>query len=160
MKYQVKKISLKLFGLACMMSVILFSSCSSDDDDPIIEPYHTGTEAITAFRGFFYNTEGVNAFKQDHFLTTEWAVPIDQPEKACILFNKISGMDVKLTDKYNYSYQSVDGKCSLRLEGNKTPVEAVYGTLYVNIPDCPEIHTVLLVTPEYFDNKNEWEVKW
>ncbi|GEM_PF-2307158 len=157
--FELKRVGVKLISLACMITVVLLSACSSDDDTAP-EPYKSGGEAVAAFRSYFYNTDGVNAFKRDNFLDTEWGVPIDQADKVCILFNRITGMDVKLTDKYNYSYQSTDGRCSLRIEGHNIPVNAVYATMYVNIPECPDIHTVKLVTPEYFDNVNEWPVKW
>lgn len=156
---ELKKTGMKLISYTCMIAMVLISGCSGEDD-PALEAYKSGEEAIATFRCYFYNAEGVNAFKQDDFLETEWGVPIDQAEKACILFHRITGMNVKLTEKYNYSYQSTDGKCALRIEGQKTPVNAVYATIYVNIPECPDIHTVLLVTPEYFDNTNEWPVKW
>lgn len=158
--FEFKKAGVRLIGLACMVTVVLFSGCSSDNDDPAPDPYKTGGEAIATFRSYFYNAEGVHAFKRDNFLETEWGVPLDDADKACLLFNNITGMDVKLTDKYNYTYRSEDGKCSIRMEGQKVPVDAVYGTMYVDIPACPEIHTVLLVTPGYFENANEWPVQW
>lgn len=156
MSYELKNAGMKLISFACMMLVVLFSACSSDDD-PEPDPYKSGEEAVAVFRSYFYRQDKINALKQDNFLETEWAIPIDKPEDACLIFNRITGMDTKLTDSYNYSYQSVDKKCSIRMEGKKVPENAIYGTMYINIPECPEIHKIILAKPEYFDNTNEWE---
>jgi len=153
---ELKKVGMKLISLACMITVVLFSACSSDDDT-VPEPYKSGTEAIATFRSFFYRQDKINALKQDNFLDTEWAIPIEKPEDACEIFNRITGMDVKLTDTYNYSYQSTDGKCTIRMEGKRIPENAIYGTIYINISECPEITKIILAKPDYFENTNEWE---
>ncbi|MDL2277332.1 hypothetical protein LJC57_01955 [Parabacteroides sp. OttesenSCG-928-G07] len=143
---------MKLISLACMMTVVLFSACSGDDDEP---DYKSGTEAIAAFRSFFYRNGEINALKHEDFLDTEWAIPIGKPENACVLFNRITGMDVELTDTYNYSYKSTDGKCAIRIEGRRVPENFIYGTMYINIPECPEITKIILAKPEYFENTKE-----
>jgi len=153
MNYELKNAGMKLISLACTVLVILFSACSSDDD-PSPEPYKTGEEAVAAFRKDFYIQGEVNALKLDNFLETEWAIPIDQASKACTLFTRFTGMDAALNDNYNYSYQSVDKKCSIRIEGKKTAENAVYATMYINIPECPEIHKVILAKPEFFESTN------
>lgn len=149
---KLRKAGTKLISLICIMSVALFSSCSGDDDTP--EPYKTGEEAVATFRENFYKGGKVNAIKLDNFLETEWAIPIDNPEKVATLFNRLTGMKVALTDSYNYSYQSVDKKCSIRVEGKKIAENAVYATMYINITECPEISKVILATPEYFKGTN------
>lgn len=70
---------------------------------------------------------------------------------------KFKKAGVKLTDTYNYSYKSTDGKCEIRLEGKRIPENAIYGTLYINIPECPEITKLILAHPDFFKNVNEWE---
>ncbi|MDH6313130.1 hypothetical protein M2137_001917 [Parabacteroides sp. PFB2-10] len=147
---------MRLISLACMITVVLFSACSSDDG-PDPDPYKSGPEAIAAFRSFFYRNGKINALKHKNFLDTEWAIPIGKPEDTCMIFNLITGMDVKLTDTYSYSYKSTDGKCTIRMEGKRIPENAIYGTMYINIPECPEITKIILAKPEFFENTNEWE---
>lgn len=153
MSVEIKKAGIRLIGLACAVLVVLFSSCSSDDDQKP-EPYKTGEEAVATFRKYFYNQGNVNAIKLDDFLETEWAIPIDQAGKACELFTRLTGMEAALSDKYSYSYQSADGKCAIRIEGKEIPEDAVYAVMYINIPECPDFSKVILAKPEYFEGTN------
>jgi len=151
MKTDFKNAVSLLMSLAWTVMILFFSSCSNDDDP---EPYHSGEEAITNFRYYFYEKGKVNALRLDNFLETEWGVPLDNAGLACEVFNKITGVEALLTDKYSYSYKSEDGKCSLRIEGRKSPEDAVYAILYIDIPDCPEFSKIIMGTPEYFKSAN------
>lgn len=154
---KMKEARARLISLACMITVVLFSGCSDDDKNEIPEPDNTNKEAIAAFRSYFYRGDTVYAFKQDNFLETEWAVPIEDADVPCTIFSRVTGLQVPLTDSYSYSYQPGDESFSIRIEGRKIPRDAIYCTMYVNIPDCPEIRSIIFSTPEYFDNENAYE---
>jgi len=156
MTTELKNTVLQLISITCTSLILLFSSCSSDKDP---EPYNSGEQATANFRYYFYENEKVNALKLDNFLETEWGIPLENADKACKAFRKITGMDASLTDTYSYSYRSTDGKCTLRIEGKKIPEDAVYAIMYIDIPDCPEFSKIIMATPDYFESTNDYTGK-
>lgn len=129
--------------------ISLFSSCRKDDIEKPQSRF-TDKEVLENFRAELYDTYGdVAANKMDDYVEGEWNLVADDSEKICEFFGSITGMDIPLVDVYDYTYKSKDGKFSIQLKGRKDPVDNVFAVLYVNIPECPEIKVIHLVTLQY-----------
>lgn len=80
----------------------------------------------------------------------EWVVCAEYSARPLEVFNDITGLDAQFTDRYDYTFRSSDGKCTMRIAGIDQPREdQVYAILYVEIAKCPEISKANFLTMEY-----------
>lgn len=137
-----------------LVSAVMLVSCSHEEE---IVPTGVSSEQVVArFKSYFYEENGqVRANKLPSFLEKEWAVATEKNYRPCEVFSDITGVEAPLAGKYDFTYRTSDGKCTLRLVGTDHPKEdAVYAILYVEIEDCPDIGKIYIVATEYFMNDN------
>lgn len=137
-----------------LVSAVMLASCSHEEE---IVPTGISSEQVVArFKSYFYEENGqVRANKLPSFSVKEWAVATEKNYRPCEVFSDITGVEAPLAGKYDFTYRTSDGKCTLRLVGTDYPKEdAVYAVLYVEIEDCPDIGKIYIVATEYFMNDN------
>lgn len=117
---------------------------------------NNSTQVIARFKSYFYERNGqVRANKLPGFSVKEWAVAAEKSNRPCEVFSDITGIEAPFSEKYDFTYRTEDGKCTLRLVGTGHPKEdAVFAILYAEIEGCPEIGKIYIVTTEYFMNDN------
>ena len=145
---------MKFMMYVFMMVTVLCSSCSKEEDSAG-DGKPTPEQVIARFKSYFYRNGEVNATKATGSIG-EWVVVATESARAREVFEDITGKEAPLTEKYSYQYESPDGSCKIQLVGSDHADEkAVYATFIVQIPDCPEIRKILIVTPDYFKGTND-----
>lgn len=141
-----------------LLATGFLTGCDKHEKPAMPEPPAevTGEQAIARFRNYFYEPDGqVRANKLPSFSVKEWAVCAEYSARPLEVFNDITGLDAQFTDRYDYTFRSSDGECTMRIVGVDQPREdQVYAVLYVEIAECPEIGKVNIVTKEYFKDDN------
>lgn len=147
-----------LFFKAAMLLLLaagFLTGCDKHEKPATPEPPAeiTGEQVIARFRHYFYEPDGqVRANKLPGFSAKEWAVCAEYSARPLEVFNDITGLDAQFTDRYDYTFRSSDGECTMRIVGvDQLREDQVYAVLYVEIAECPEIGKVNIITKEYFE---------
>ena len=148
----------KVFFLLCVLSLGLFASCSSDDNEE--NTGRPGTEVISLVKKSLYKNGEVYANQLEDYQEKEYALVTDKAQDACTFYTALTGVNAPLGDSYEYTYEftNAEGKaCKIRIKGTKTPQEGLYATMYFNIPDCSEIAIVHVITSSLMNGTNSGE---
>lgn len=138
-----------------MMGFMFLASCSENESGASLEGVDSG-QAIAKFKAYFYKGGSVYANQLSAFAPAEWAVASKDAETPLNVFSDITGMQAPLKKQYTYNYAPSDGKCSIRIVGQSEPGgDAVFATMYVNMPGCEDIEVIHITTEEYFEGTNE-----
>lgn len=137
-----------------LVAAAVLASCSHEEET--MPTGATSEQVVARFKSYFYKEDGqVRANKLPSFSEKEWAVGAEDSARPCEVFSEITGVDAPLAGKYDFTYRTSDGKCTLRLVGTDYPKEdAVYAVLYVEIEDCPEISKINICITDYLNNDN------
>lgn len=115
---------------------------------------YTGKQVIYRFKIKMYNHLGqVNANHLESDPPTEWNLVATSPSEVLPFFTFLTGVPAPLTERYDYTYRSSDGKCTIRIVGTTELVNYKYATMYVQIDECPEITLLHLVDMKYLSQK-------
>ncbi|MDN5553041.1 MULTISPECIES: hypothetical protein [Prevotella] len=151
---------MKKILLLTLMSLCLFTTSYSQGKDTttVCSTFKRTTEDLTArFKSYFYDESGhMNCSKLPNFSAKECAVVAQDGSDILEMLTDITGVDVPITDTYKYKFVSSDGQTTISITGKLNPGKTFeYATMEVNIPSCPEIQTIHIVTGEYFDKIEE-----
>lgn len=143
-----KKILSLFIAAACICT-----SCVRDDD----ACRGNSSAAVAAkFRELFCNPDGSLKIHPVEAGSDTFVAGVRDGGRPCEIFGELIGLDCETEENYNYCFDSDDGKVSLRIEGSAAPnSEAVYATLFVDIPEYPEVRRILFVSEEYSQQNNE-----
>lgn len=147
-----------IFFLLCVLSLGLFVSCSSDDNEE--NAGRPGTEVINLVKKNLYENGAVHANRLEGYQEKEYALVADKAQDACTFYTALTGINAPLSDSYEYNYEftNAEGKaCKLRIKGTKTPQGGLYATMSFDIPDCSEIAIIHVITPSSMDGTNSGE---
>lgn len=127
----------------CMAGIALLSSCEPTVVDPCKEQTD---QRILQFREYCYDEAGnVSLTHPDGYSDTEWMIPIAMVKEVPTIFNRLTGLEVHPSEKYEYSYHSEDYRYVVRIAGTAQPADRKYASLYLRVEGCPEIETIHLV---------------
>ena len=147
---------MKKLLLLTLMSLCLFTTSYSKDT--VCFTFKRTTEDLTTrFKTYFYDESGhLNCNKLPKFSAKECAVVAQDGSDVLEMLTDITGVNVPITDSYKYKFVSSDGQTTISIIGKLNPSKTFeYATMEVNIPSCPEIKTIHIVTGEYFDQIEE-----
>lgn len=140
--------------LLCMLTVGIFSSCSSDEDTTT--PGAPSEEVVSFIKSKLYDKQGnVAANQLDTYQKGEYNLIADEESEVCSFFTMMTGVEAESGDTYKYVYQSADSKHLITIEGSRTADKAVYATILFAIPECPEIKIIHIGTPAIMQGTNE-----
>ena len=144
----------KLFALLFIM-LITFAciSCTSKDEDVV---GNSSEQVIAGFQKYFCNSDGKLILSRlDDENPTTWVGTVLTGTKPCEIFNDITGLNISPTESYSHCYKSADGSVEITITGSITAdSNAIYATLFVRIPEYPEVERILMVAQEYSDREN------
>lgn len=133
----------------CLLSAAaLLAGCTKDEIHTL--PGFSHEEVVAFMKKGLYDSDGnVTANQLDEYGPTEWNLIAIDPEDALAYWNDLTGMDVPVTNSYEYEYKSSDGKCTISITGNLTPdPNHIYADICFNVPECPEITLLHIGTME------------
>lgn len=136
-----------------MLVMCVFSSCSSDDDNTVPE---TSSEKLVKFmKTNLYDEQGnVEANVLSTYQTGEYNLTANDGGDVCKYFSSMTGVEAPLMDSYQYEYSSEDGKCKVSIKGTKVAKDGIYATIYIRIPECPEIKILHIGTEAIMNGTN------
>lgn len=156
MKQNVKNLTSGV--LLLLMGVMLtfsFSSCSSSDDEN--EPTSSHEEIVKNFKSVFFKDGKVRVTQLSNAKAGQYFVVVKDGSYPCTLFTQLTSMPASATTSYEYTYETPDGKCTFAIKGRKElrGDNILYATLYVKIPEVPEISVVEMYSEAILDSNND-----
>ena len=141
----------KLFTLLFIM--ITCTSCILEDEECC---RNSSEQVIAGFQKYFCNSDGEMLLSRlDDDNPTTWVGCVMTGTRACEIFNDITGLYISAKESYSSCYKSADGSVEITISGSTTAnSNAIYATLFVRIPEYPDVERILIVAPEYSDRVN------
>lgn len=139
-----RKLSIESWVLGiCLAGIALLSGC----EPLVVDPCKERTNLrIQRFREYCYDVAGnVVLTHPDGYADKEWMIPVATDQEVHTIFNRLTGLEVHPTEKYEYSYHSEDYRYVVRIVGTAQPADKKYASLYLEVEGCPEIETIHLV---------------
>ena len=136
--------------LVCILAMGMFSACSSDDDTD------DGYENIVKnIKDTFYDGKGeIKANKLSTYETGEYNLIADEEKDVRAFYTELTGVDTPAKSEYEYTYKSRDGKGVITLKGTQVAKDGIFATIYLAIPECPEIKIVHIGTDAIMGDNN------
>lgn len=147
------------FGRMAILSLLLgllsltvnFTSCSNDDE---ANAPRSTDEVSALFKSVFLKYGDLSQLKNAK--EGYYCAIVDNGETPCQLFSQVTGVPATASSKYEFSYQSPSGDCSIRIVGQSqiTNDNIRYATVYVKIPGIPNISVVELFSEDLKNSEN------
>ena len=139
--------------IALLFIMFACTSCILEDEECCPNP---SERAVANFQKYFCDSDGeIRLTRLDDDNPATWVGSISTGTRACEIFNDITGLCISATESYSYCYESADGSVEIKISGSTTADDdAIYATLFVRIPEYPEVERILLVSPDYSNREN------
>ena len=127
-----------------LAGIVLLSGC----EPVVVDSCKEQTDLrIKQFREYCYDVTGNVVLAQpDGYAETEWMIPVDTDTEVHPLFHRLTGLQIRTSDRYEYSYHSEDYRYVIRIVGKAQPADRKYASLYLRVAGCPEIETIHFVS--------------
>lgn len=151
MNSNVKNVTSKLLLLMGLMLTFSFVSCSSDNETT---QTNESEEIAQRFKSVILKKGNLPKFTNAK--EGQYFALVRNGEAPCQLFTEITQSATFAIGSYDCKYETEDGTCTIRIKGKKELKgdEILYATMYVKIPQIPEISVIELYSEAILNSEN------